>query len=260
MAPPPYENVIHTSSNQLENKRFGTLQNIWKRASFSASAAFGNDVKVMQPIIHTINKKEVDHAMTLMNVATDMNNSGNQQMAIDLYMMGLDKMISALPLDSDANVRSALEKKLVEVKERHQLSLISLSDLIQENEEAEEDKPLRSQISDLVINAAVLSAVALKKSPIPDALTSVANFAMSTAASVDEKHHIRERTWSIATAGVAKAVEVDRQFEIHQMLTGAMYTGLTAFVKAGIAYQETQAEANFISKRNSMRASASPAF
>jgi hypothetical protein len=59
----------------------------------------------------------------------------------------------------------------VELKERHKLDLISLNDLIPENleqgDDSEEGKSLRSQVSNLVINAAVMSAVALKKSPIP---------------------------------------------------------------------------------------------
>lgn len=257
MAPPPYENVVQTPL--AENKRLSTLHTLWKRASFSASFSASNpfsssDVKVMPPVVTTIDKKQVEHAMTLINVATDMNNSGNQQMAIDLYMMGLDKMITALPINTDDAIKAALERKMVELKERHALSIVSLNDYIaEEPEEEEQEKPLSSQISNLVINAAVLGAVALKKSPIPDAVSTVVNFAASTAAHVDEKHQIRQRTWSIASAGVAKAMEVDRQYEIHQMLTGAMYTGLTACVKAGIAYSETQTQPQYLNKRYSVR-------
>lgn len=96
MAPPPYE-ATTTPPIVLENKRFSnTLSTIWKRASFSSSA--NTDVKVpMTAVNQTIDKKQMEHAVTLINVATDMNNSGNPQMAIDLYMMGLDKLISALP-------------------------------------------------------------------------------------------------------------------------------------------------------------------
>lgn len=65
------------------------------------------------------------------------------------------------------------------------------------------------------------------------------NFAVDSISTMDEKHQIRKRTWDLATTGVAKAVEIDRQFEIHQMVTGAVYTGLAAFVKAGLAYAET---------------------
>lgn len=65
------------------------------------------------------------------------------------------------------------------------------------------------------------------------------NFAVDSIQTMDEKHQIRKRTWDLAATGVAKAVEIDRQFEIHQMVTGAVYTGFAAFVKAGLAYAET---------------------
>lgn len=76
-------------------------------------------------------------------------------------------------MESDPTVKSSLQKKLVELKERHQLNLVSLNDLLENREEPETHdqneatRPIRSQISNLVINAAVLSAIALKKSPIP---------------------------------------------------------------------------------------------
>lgn len=65
------------------------------------------------------------------------------------------------------------------------------------------------------------------------------NFAVDGIQNMDEKHQIRKRTWDLAATSVAKAVEIDRQFEIHQMVTGAVYTGIAAFVKAGLAYAET---------------------
>jgi hypothetical protein len=78
-------------------------------------------------------------------------------------------------VESDPSVKSALERKMVELKERHQLNLVSLNDLIKEEEENGDQetasKPIRAQLSNLVINAAVLSAIALKKSPIPGMVT-----------------------------------------------------------------------------------------
>ncbi|KAI8098432.1 uncharacterized protein B0P05DRAFT_521905 [Gilbertella persicaria] len=236
MAPPSYENVV---KEKLENKRFGnTLSTIWKRASFSSSSSAQQDEKMIPTGL--IDKKQIEHAATLINVATDMNNSGNQQMAIDLYMMGLDKLVAALPLESDPIVKTSLERKLVELNKRHQLSPVSVDDDEEEEEEKEEEgKSVRTQISNLVINATVLSAVALKKSPIPDVMSHIMNYAVDGIQCMDEKHQIRKRTWDFAASGFAKAVEIDRQYEIHQMVTGVVYTGLAAFVKAGIAYAET---------------------
>lgn len=161
-------------------------------------------------------------------------------------------------MDYDPCIRVTLERKLIELKDRYQFNLVSIQDLLNEQEQEDDMKknhPIRSQLSDLVIQAAVVGAVALKKSPIPgtatttthvhdlesksffviDAASKMMNFAMQ----VDEKHQIRKRTWDMASVGISKAIEIDRQYEIHQMVTGAVYTGLTAFIKAGLAYSET---------------------
>ncbi|KAL0134975.1 hypothetical protein V8B55DRAFT_1557359 [Mucor lusitanicus] len=234
IAPPPtYDNVVKEDTKRFAN----ALSTIWKRASFSSSAAASNsDIKMActQQNSATIDKKQMEHAITLINVATDMNNSGNQQMAIDLYMMGLDKLMSALPLQ---------DVTMAEVKTTHQLNIAttSVEELLSEEESSssEGEPTVRSQLSNLVINAAVMSAVALKKSPIPDAVAAVMNYAIDGMQVMDEKHQLRRRTWDLAANSVAKAVEIDRQYEIHQMVTGAFYTGFAAFIKAGVAYAET---------------------
>ncbi|KAL9552002.1 hypothetical protein MBANPS3_003998 [Mucor bainieri] len=241
IAPPTYDNVVKEDTKRFAN----ALSTIWKRASFSSAASnSSNDIKMSSVTQqNTIDKKQMEHAITLINVATDMNNSGNQQMAIDLYMMGLDKLMSALPLE-DVTVKSALEKKIAEMKTTHQLNIASAEELLDEKKSngeksSSENDTMRSQFSNLVINAAVMSAVALKKSPIPDAVSTVMNYAIDGMQVMDEKHQLRRRTWDLAASSVAKAVEIDRQYEIHQMVTGAFYTGFAAFIKAGVAYAET---------------------
>ena len=82
-----------------------------------------------------------------------------------------------------------------------------------------------------------------------DALSNVMNYAAESVQSMDQKHQIRKRTWDLITLGVTKAVEMDRQYEIHQMVTGAVRTGLTAFVKAGMAYAETPGPHDELNKK-----------
>lgn len=93
IAPPPYEKVV----SKEESRNF--LSSIWKRASFSSS--YNEEEETLLQLNDTkVDKQMVDHAITLIQVATEMKNSNqgqNQQMAIDLYMMGLDKLITALP-------------------------------------------------------------------------------------------------------------------------------------------------------------------
>ncbi|KAF7726590.1 hypothetical protein EC973_008635 [Apophysomyces ossiformis] len=239
--PPPYEKVAESTPQPAPQSRFTKLSGyVWKRASFSAAAWQDSKPPIPEPA--TIDKKQVEHGLALINVATEIGNAGNPQMAMDLYMMGLDRMISALPLDSDPNIKAALEQKLIELKERKDLDLAVPPQPEAENLEPQdesEETPLRSQFSNLVVNAAVLGAVALKRSPIPDAVSSAMTYAISGMQAMDNTYHIRKRTMDLAGRGIAKAIEIDKQYEVHQMVTDAVYTGVTAFVKAGLAYAET---------------------
>ncbi|KAI9024336.1 hypothetical protein CLU79DRAFT_746663 [Phycomyces nitens] len=253
--PPPYEKVV--SGQQNKPSTFNKLSGYLKRASFSAGYSAFYDSKPAVPLeAATIDKKQVEHALTLINVATEMDNTGNHEMAIDLYLMGLDKMISSLPIDSNPAVKAALEQKLIEFGEAKNLNLSppiphhlhnpvrhsqNSEDVDEEDEEEEERKRkenMGAQFSTLIVNAAILGAVALKKSPLPDALSCVVNTAISGAQKVDDSYQIRKRTWDLAGRGVAKAIQIDRDYEIHQMVSDAVCTSLTAAVKAGLAYVE----------------------
>ncbi|KAG0168285.1 hypothetical protein DFQ28_008754 [Apophysomyces sp. BC1034] len=234
--PPPYEKVEPMS-------RLSKLSEyVWKRASFSSTVPTTTPVKLPLPEEgpSIFDKKQLEHALVLLNIATEMNRAGNQQMALDLYMMGLDRMFSALPLDTDPTVKAALEKTIIEFKTRKDLDLTTPPKIESRPAEGqEEQKDVPSNLSNLVISAAVLGAVALKKSPIPNALSTVLAYAKSGLQTVDETCKIRERAWGIASQGVAKAIEVDQYYEIHQTLTEVVCTGCTALLKAGIAYSET---------------------
>lgn len=92
-APPPYENVVR------QPKRYSFSSMIWKRASSFSSTAC-SEPEVGLPMT-TIDKKQVENGITLLNIATEMANSNNNKpMALDLYMMGLEKIMSALPCNT----------------------------------------------------------------------------------------------------------------------------------------------------------------
>lgn len=38
--------------------------------------------------------------------------------------------------------------------------------------------------------------------------------------------------------GIAKAIEIDQHYEVHQLFAEIFYTGCTALLKAGIAFAE----------------------
>lgn len=55
---------------------------------------------------------------------------------------------------------------------------------------------------------------------------------------IDEACSIRERTNNLTQAGIAKAIEMDQYYEVHQFVAEVFYTGCTAILKASIAYAE----------------------
>jgi hypothetical protein len=98
--PPPYENepVIHSRLTQISDY-------VWKRASFSSTNTSGSN-QTPEPYLSTTTKEEpldkekITEGISLIQMATEMNNAPNgknQQVSIDLYMMGLDKILASVP-------------------------------------------------------------------------------------------------------------------------------------------------------------------
>ncbi|EPB92626.1 hypothetical protein HMPREF1544_00640 [Mucor circinelloides 1006PhL] len=237
--PPPYENepVVHSRLTQISDY-------VWKRASFSSNTASSSNrapesYTALPSKEEPFNKEKITEGISLIQMATEMNNAPNgknQQVSVDLYMMGLDKILASLPIDSDPAMKASLEAKLTEFKRRCGLVLHddqekkSLSDVDQ--------KEALGGLSHLIIHAAVLSAVALKKSSIPGMMSRLIEITKIGFSKIDETCSIRERTSNLTNAGIAKAIEMDRYYEVHQFFAEVFYTGCTAILKAGIAYAE----------------------
>ncbi|KAI9495634.1 hypothetical protein BDB00DRAFT_882333 [Zychaea mexicana] len=194
----------------------------------------------------TIDTKQVEHAVTLINIASEMDQSGNHQMAFDLYMMGLDRMLSAFPLETNANMKRALEDKIREFKQEKRLNLdlppadvTELAEALNGTTTTTTTTHSATRLTELVVNALVYGAVTLKKSPVPYVLTSVMTYAKAGLQLVDDTCQIRRRTRDIASHGMAKAVELERHYEIHEKLTESMNAVYGAIAKANAAYTET---------------------
>lgn len=98
--PPPYENepVIHSRLTQISDY-------VWKRASFSSTNISGSNQTPESYLSTTtkeepLDKEKITEGISLIQMATEMNNAPNgknQQVSIDLYMMGLDKILTSVP-------------------------------------------------------------------------------------------------------------------------------------------------------------------
>lgn len=92
--PPPYEKVANGSSSSSSSGMLSKVMSVWRRQAMAEQQGKLSGQVMM------VDKKQVEHAVTLINIATEMDHSGNHQMAVDLYMMGLDRMLSAFPCKS----------------------------------------------------------------------------------------------------------------------------------------------------------------
>lgn len=63
---------------------------VWNRKQDDSGKENDNNIGVFD-------KKLVEQALTLINIATEMDQSGNHKMAADLYLMGLDRILYAIP-------------------------------------------------------------------------------------------------------------------------------------------------------------------
>lgn len=99
--PPPYEKEpIHSRLYQISDY-------VWKRASFSSSSSSQSMtedeaivIKKEKNIAIELDKKQVDEGISLIQMATQMNHESagkHYQMSIDLYMMGLEKVLASIP-------------------------------------------------------------------------------------------------------------------------------------------------------------------
>ncbi|KAF9207608.1 hypothetical protein BGZ49_000062 [Haplosporangium sp. Z 27] len=101
------------------------------------------------------------------------------------------------------------------------------------------DKGDSPTFSETIISTAVESAVRLKQSPIPDVIKTCFRASRMLIAKVDERFHLQEKAWQFSKVSIEKAIELDEQYSIHEILTETFFAAVTGLVKAGIAYKES---------------------
>ncbi|KAG0214031.1 hypothetical protein BGX28_002897 [Mortierella sp. GBA30] len=94
-------------------------------------------------------------------------------------------------------------------------------------------------LGDTIISTAVHSAIRLKQSPIPDVVKSCLRTSRNIFNKVDERFHLQDKAWELSKQSIEKAIELDEQYAIHEVVTETVFATLTGLVKAGIAYKET---------------------
>lgn len=203
-----------------------------------------------------INRKKIDQAIAFSAYSVEEDHQENSDCALELYLMALEHMLEALPIHEQSR-KDALKNKLKEFMDRTGLteelteSTNSSSSSPEPHQDAKKcectsstwSQPSRSirnsKISHHIINAAITSAVALKQSPIPDAVSATVNYTMRKIKNIDETYGLQDKAWEISRTGINMALEIDQQYNVHEKVGNALFTGLAAAMKAGIAYKDS---------------------
>lgn len=203
-----------------------------------------------------INRKKIDQAIAFSAYAVEEDHQENFDCALDLYLMALENMLEALPIHADQSRKDALKNKLKEFMDRTGLTeeLVESTNSSPPSPEPQDAKKCEcssstwsqssrsiknSKISQHIINAAITSAVALKQSPIPDAMSATVNYTMRKIKNIDETYGLQDKAWEISRTGINMALEIDQQYNVHEKVGNALFTGLAAAMKAGIAYKDS---------------------
>ncbi|PKY38989.1 hypothetical protein RhiirA4_311988 [Rhizophagus irregularis] len=192
-----------------------------------------------------INRKKVDEAITLSAFAVQADNQGNHDVAMDYYLTAIENMLDALPIHSNQSRKDALKNKLRDFMDREGLTddFMESTNASSAAKAAEREKYKSAfstnAISENIIQAAITSAVALKQSPIPDAISATVNYTMKKIQKIDETYGLQDKAWEISRTGINLALEIDQQYNVHEKVGNALFTGLAAAMKAGIAYKDS---------------------
>lgn len=202
---------------------------------------------------------KVDQCIQLTLRALDEDCRGDSDVALDTYFEALNCMLDALLLTRDLKKNKILQHKLATllVKKYESLSCgpqlrrpmsdpnisrklaqVDRARFSSANETAPEPGLPHTTFSNKVVNAAVAGAVALKQSPIPDAIFSTVNFTLRKAQAIDKYIGVQSLCWEVSKVGLNKAIELDAQYNLHKKFSAALMTSATAVIKAGIAYKE----------------------
>ncbi|KAG1178054.1 hypothetical protein G6F70_001971 [Rhizopus microsporus] len=107
-APPPYDSPIPTPSTSWTSEMSAFAEKIKEDVT--------NTFKSSK---HTaVDRHSISQGMKLISIAADEYDQGNESIALDIYLTGVDKLIMALPNKSDTNTKRILHEKLTSVEER----------------------------------------------------------------------------------------------------------------------------------------------
>ncbi|KAI8879907.1 hypothetical protein K501DRAFT_192452 [Backusella circina FSU 941] len=102
--PPPYGSPTPTPSTSWTSEMSALAEKI----KDDVTSTF----KGKQQQVEQIDRHSISQGMKLVSIAADEYEDGNESVALDIYLTGVDKIIMALPNKTDNDTKLAIREKL----------------------------------------------------------------------------------------------------------------------------------------------------
>uniref|UniRef100_A0A1D1Y956 Suppressor protein of bem1/bed5 double mutants n=1 Tax=Anthurium amnicola TaxID=1678845 RepID=A0A1D1Y956_9ARAE len=254
-----------TTSQRVIPSNMGNVGSSKTSSASSSASSSNHHHHRRKKHLNKINRKKVDEAITLSAFAVEEDNQGNYDVAMEFYLSAIENMLEALPIHTNQSRKDALKNKLRDFMDREGLtddfmeSTNASSAAKASEREKVETGHSSSGISEHIIQAAITSAVALKQSPIPDAISATVNYTMRKIQKIDQTYGLQDKAWEISRTGINLALEIDKEYNVHEKVGNALFTGIAAAMKAGIAYKDSPSYREIQKLRTEYQLASAPA-
>ncbi|CAO3690203.1 unnamed protein product [Umbelopsis ramanniana] len=179
-----------------------------------------------------LDRQSIIQGLRMVDLAAVEYQEGNDSIALDIYLHGLDKIVMGLPA-SDPETRRALEQKLRLLERK-----LELPSIYQPVQHTQIMLNLKS-FSDLIVHITVSCAKLIKASPVPGIAFSFIKTTIRIMRTADSTLHITQRIQNLLIYFVKVILDIDEKYQLHQLLSECVHMLFVASVKASIAFKES---------------------
>ncbi|KAG0168080.1 hypothetical protein DFQ28_005367 [Apophysomyces sp. BC1034] len=154
-SPPPYDTMLQTSPVPTPSTSWTSdVSAFVDRLRDDAASIVGTN-KGQQQQMANLDRRSISQGIKLVAIAADEYDDGNDSVALDIYLSGIDKILMALPNKTDSKTKLALREKLQSVEER--VGILHLASQHQQKHlttQDEQEQPKSSLINSVVARIA----------------------------------------------------------------------------------------------------------
>ncbi|KAG0177825.1 hypothetical protein DFQ29_004287 [Apophysomyces sp. BC1021] len=256
-SPPPYDTMLQTSPVPTPSTSWTSdVSAFVDRLRDDAASIVGTN-KGQQQQMANLDRRSISQGIKLVAIAADEYDDGNDSVALDIYLSGIDKILMALPNKTDSKTKLALREKLQSVEER--VGILHLASQHQQKHlttQDEQEQPKSSLINSVVARIAnTYKTTGSEQESLPPSsppITSadpiyrfksfgqfIIDCIVACAVLIKQSPLPGKQGVDFGFECVKLMLQADEQYRLHEFASEAMYMFVAAGLKAAVAYKET---------------------